>query len=60
MFTYIIPNRFFIFPTHVGKLLHLLQKKRPGFKSETGRLSKNYLLVKCLPLMREVAKIYDF
>ena len=35
-------------------------KKRPGFKSETGRLSKNYLLVKCLPLMREVAKIYDF
>lgn len=29
MFTYIIPNRFFIFPTHVGKLLHLFQKKDP-------------------------------
>lgn len=27
MTTYIVPNRFFIFPTHVGKLLRPLQKK---------------------------------
>lgn len=38
MFIHIISDCIFLFPTHVGKLLPLFNKKKenPGFKPETG------------------------